>query len=112
LKAGLLAFGTLILAAPVPAQPSSDPLAPLPGQQAPTQPKPVVVTPPPATTQAPIAAVTQPVPAPAPVVAAPRDWRGVFDAIDSGNWASARAGIAALPPSILTPVAKAEPLAV
>jgi soluble lytic murein transglycosylase-like protein len=32
----------------------------------------------------------------------------VFDAIDAGNWASARAGIATLPPSILTPVAKAE----
>jgi soluble lytic murein transglycosylase-like protein len=38
----------------------------------------------------------------------PRDWRGVFDAIDSGNWASAQAGIAALPKSVLTPVAKAE----
>jgi soluble lytic murein transglycosylase-like protein len=32
----------------------------------------------------------------------------VFDAIDAGNWASARAGIAALPPGVLTPVAKAE----
>jgi soluble lytic murein transglycosylase-like protein len=32
----------------------------------------------------------------------------VFDAIDAGNWASARAGIATLPPGILTPVAKAE----
>ena len=38
----------------------------------------------------------------------PRDWRGVFDAIDAGDWASAQAGIAALPPSVLTPVAKAE----
>jgi soluble lytic murein transglycosylase-like protein len=38
----------------------------------------------------------------------PKDWRGVFDAIDAGNWASAQAGIAALPPSVLTPVAKAE----
>jgi soluble lytic murein transglycosylase-like protein len=41
-------------------------------------------------------------------VAVPKDWRGVFDAIDAGNWASAQAGIAALPRSILTPVAKAE----
>src|SRR6185312_1121772 len=41
-------------------------------------------------------------------VPVPRDWRGVFDAIDAGSWASARAGIAALPPSVLTPVAKAE----
>jgi soluble lytic murein transglycosylase-like protein len=32
----------------------------------------------------------------------------VFDAIDAGNWASARAGIAALPPGLLTPVARAE----
>jgi soluble lytic murein transglycosylase-like protein len=45
---------------------------------------------------------------PAPNVIVPRDWRGVFDAIDAGNWAAARAGIAMLPPSVLTPVAKAE----
>jgi soluble lytic murein transglycosylase-like protein len=32
----------------------------------------------------------------------------VFDAIDSGNWASAWAGIATLPPSVLAPLAKAE----
>lgn len=32
----------------------------------------------------------------------------MFDAIDSGNWATAQAGIAALPPNILTPVARAE----
>jgi soluble lytic murein transglycosylase-like protein len=32
----------------------------------------------------------------------------VFDAIDSGNWASARAGITTLPPSTLTSLAKAE----
>ena len=32
----------------------------------------------------------------------------MFDAIDAGDWASARAGIAALPPGILAPVAKAE----
>ncbi len=32
----------------------------------------------------------------------------MFDAIDAGNWASARAGIAALPRSVLTTVAKAE----
>ncbi|MBV8907958.1 MAG: lytic transglycosylase domain-containing protein, partial [Sphingomonas sp.] len=38
----------------------------------------------------------------------PKDWRGVFDAIDAGNWAAAQAGIATLPRSILTPVAKAE----
>jgi soluble lytic murein transglycosylase-like protein len=32
----------------------------------------------------------------------------VFDAIDAGDWSGAQAGIAALPPSVLTPVAKAE----
>ncbi|NUQ18407.1 MAG: lytic transglycosylase domain-containing protein [Sphingomonas sp.] len=96
MRAGLLAFGTLICAAPVLAQPSRDPLAPLPTA--------------PAVQQA-SSSIAQPQPAPAPPVATvpiPRDWRGVFDAIDSGNWASAQAGIAALPPSVLTPVAKAE----
>jgi soluble lytic murein transglycosylase-like protein len=93
LKAGLFAFGTLLCAAPVVAQPAGDPLAPLPTAR-PTQPA--------APTAAP-----QPAPA-APAVAAPRDWRGVFDAIDSGNWAAAQAGIATLPRSILTPVARAE----
>ena len=44
---------------------------------------------------------------PTPTVAVPRDWRGVFDAIDRGQWDSARAGIAALPPSPLAPLAKA-----
>jgi soluble lytic murein transglycosylase len=98
LKAGLLAFGSLLCASPLMAQqPVGDPLAPL------------------ATTQRaqPIVSTTTPLLAmqPAPTVSTvpvPRDWRGVFDAIDSGNWASAQAGIAALPPSILTPVAKAE----
>ena len=47
-------------------------------------------------------------PPPARQVAVPRDWRGVFDAIDAGNWASAQAGIASLPRGILTPVARAE----
>jgi len=95
LKSGLLAFGSLLWAAPLLAQPASDPLAPLPATQSP----------------APTAAPAQPQPQPiaaAPSVAAPKDWRGVFDAIDSGNWSYAAAGIAALPPSVLTPVARAE----
>jgi soluble lytic murein transglycosylase-like protein len=111
LKAGLLAFGTLLFAAPVYAQSATtDPLAPLPAQPTPTStpPKPVVVYPPATTTQAPAPTLTQPAAPPAPTVTVPNDWRGVFDAIDSGNWASARAGIAALPPNILTSVAKAE----
>ena len=110
MRSGLLAFGALFGAAPVFAQPAPDPLAPLP-QNAP----PAAAAPAPAPPPAPL----QPIPAPqvqpqqvqAPPVATvvvPRDWRGVFDAIDAGNWASARAGIAALPPGILTPVARAE----
>lgn len=94
MKAGLLAFGTLLCAAPLTAQPARDPLAPLPTTPVQTQQQ---------------GAVAQPVTSPArPSVAIPSDWRGVFDAIDAGNWASAQAGIAALPPSVLTPVAKAE----
>ena len=93
MKAGLLAFGTLICAAPAMAQPAQDPLAPLPKSSAPAQ--------------APASVAAQPAPA-ASSVPVPRDWRAVFDAIDAGDWASARAGIAALPPGVLTPVAKAE----
>lgn len=102
-----LAFGAVIWAAPVFAQPAQDPLAPL--AQRPAAPAP--------------STTSQPVPAPlqtqqptsigqgsvsSRVVAVPKDWRGVFDAIDAGQWASAQAGIAALPQNILAPVAKAE----
>jgi len=38
----------------------------------------------------------------------PTNWRGVFNAIRAGDWYAAQAGIATLPPGILTPVAKAE----
>ncbi|HEY8593436.1 MAG TPA: lytic transglycosylase domain-containing protein [Sphingomicrobium sp.] len=98
----LIAFGTLLCSAPLAAQtaqPGADPLAPLPTVR--TQPLP----------QQPalIQTIPQvPLPAPAATVPVPRDWRGVFDAIDLGNWASAQAGIAALPPSVLTAAAKAE----
>lgn len=53
-------------------------------------------------------APSPPAPPPAPVVTVPRDWRGVFNAIRSGQWASAQLGIAALPAGPLTAVAKAE----
>ncbi|HKX91888.1 MAG TPA: lytic transglycosylase domain-containing protein [Sphingomicrobium sp.] len=100
------------------AQTSQDPLAPLPSsssepqptidpQDQPAQTQPTVTTQPAARPAAPPAVRTV-VAAATPKVAVPRDWRGVFDAIDAGQWASAQAGIAALPPSILTPVAKAE----
>jgi soluble lytic murein transglycosylase-like protein len=98
LKPGLLAFGSLLWAAPLLAQSAPDPLAPLPTTPAPAA-------------QPSVAAPVQPQPQPAaaaPAAAAPKDWRGVFDAIDAGNWSYAAAGIAALPPSVLTPVARAE----
>jgi soluble lytic murein transglycosylase-like protein len=84
----------LLAIAAATAQPA-DPLAPL------AQPQPVVLQP---TTQQPM--IQQP---PAmPTVVVPTSWRGVFDAIRAGNWPAAQAGIVSLPPSVLTPVAKAE----
>jgi soluble lytic murein transglycosylase len=113
LKAGVLAFGALMWAAPLFAQPQ-DPLAPLPVGQAPTPSEgqspagtvPVTGGPSPRGT-VPVAPSAQPTP-PVATVAAPKDWRGVLDAIDAGNWTSAQAGIVALPPGVLTPLAKAE----
>ena len=110
MKAGLFGFGSLIWAAPLLAQAAPDPLAPLPVSPPPpqaTSPAAEQATPTADTqSQQPIV-VSQTAPPPK-TVAVPKDWRGVFDAIDAGNWASARAGIAALPQSILTPVATAE----
>ncbi|MEO8454642.1 MAG: lytic transglycosylase domain-containing protein [Sphingomicrobium sp.] len=106
MKAGVIAFGALMWAAPISAQ-QQDPLAPLPTSSSPIVPPPA--SSPAATTQSQTTTpTTQSALPPAPVVAIPRDWRGVFDAIDAGSWAPARAGIAALPPGVLTPVAKAE----
>ena len=103
-------FLVLLLASASPALAQIDPLAPLPTapQPAPSQPAPTPVQVPPAS-QPVVQVVTKPVAQPVyqPIVA-PKDWRGVFDAIDSGNWASAQAGIATLPRSVLTPAAKAE----
>jgi len=107
LKAGLIAFGTLLFAANAAAQPAPDPLAPLP--DAPVANQPQVQTSQPITIPTPTPVAVQPAPAPViPTVPVPRTWRGVFDAMDTGNWASAQAEIAALPPSVLTPVAKAD----
>ena len=104
MKLRLLACATLLGAHPAFAQ---DPLAPILDQPVPTEqpqptppPAPIIVAPPPTT-------VVSPVPAPPPIPI-PRDWREVFAAIRSGNWASAEVGIALLPPNILSPVAKAE----
>lgn len=88
MRARLVGVGALLWTLPLHAQgQQSDPLAPItqPGQALP--------------------AVLKPAP---PSVVVPKDWRGVFDAIGAGNWASAQAGISALPASVVTPVAKAE----
>ena len=87
---------TLLLAAAAAQAVSSDPLAPLPRPQV-TAPQPQMAQP-----------SAQPAAPAVPVASIPKTWREVFDAIDAGNWASAQAGIAALPPGVLTPVAKAE----
>jgi soluble lytic murein transglycosylase-like protein len=118
LKSGLLAFGALTWAAPVLAQTAPDPLAILPvpppqqGQPPVSQssaPSKLPAKPPIKSTATFTQVPLYPVQAPSTgAVAVPTDWRGVFDAIDSGNWASAQAGIAALPRGVLTPVAKAE----
>ncbi len=90
---------------------AADPLAPIVGPTAPAQV--IVPVPPPFTvpiTPAPVPITSIPVPIatpPAPIFI-PRDWRGVFDAVRAGQWASASAGIAMLPPSPLTAVAKAQ----
>jgi soluble lytic murein transglycosylase-like protein len=116
------AIAALLLASPAVAQ-VQDPLAPLPPaepastapaparpvQQAPLQqaPAPVQWRPPvaaqPVIGQAPFT----PTPIVRPIVI-PRNWRDVFAAIRAGDWAGAQAGIATLPPNVLTPVAKAE----
>src|SRR5690349_9550234 len=90
----------MAIAAPALAQ---DPLAPLPQGQQPPVKSPPVVTP-----NAPIIVPPTVAPPPVQVVQIPKDWRGVFDAIRAGQWASAQAGIATLPAGPLTPVAKAE----
>jgi soluble lytic murein transglycosylase-like protein len=122
-KAGLLAFGALVWTAPLSAQ-SQDPLAPLPnsanGKPAvPPANQPGIVfthtiprtvaVPGSAIGQQPVSAIgSVPSSPPPPTVTVPKDWRGVFDAIDAGNWSAAQAGIAYLPRSILTPVARAQ----
>ena len=107
MKSGCSPSAALIWRRAALAQPAPDPLAPLAAAAQPTQPsqrrRAAAVT----VDASPDRRRPAPVPRRRPI-AVPKDWRGVFDAIDAGNWASAQAGIAALPPSILTPVAKAE----
>ncbi|MGI8931888.1 MAG: hypothetical protein ACR2FK_05875, partial [Sphingomicrobium sp.] len=111
MRATLLLISTTLLSAPALAQ-QQDPLAPL---------EPLIVTPSPTPapapapnrTPAPIESVTNfpeiaPAPPPAPPRVIPRDWRGVFSAIDFGDWEGARLGIHSLPDGPLKPLARAE----
>lgn len=95
IRFALPALVAAVIAAPAPAQPQ-DPLAPLPTP---------VQTPPQQTVPA---APAPQQPTTASIVNIPKDWRGVFDAIQGGNWAGAQAGIYSLPAGVLTPVALAE----
>src|SRR6478736_2569318 len=112
LRSAAIALGSLIWTAPLIAQPAPDPLAPLPSPSQDAAVPPIATFPsaqpavPSSTAQQP-AIVSQVQVQPAPLTV-PKDWRGVFDAIDAGSWASAQAGIAALPRSVLTPLATAE----
>ena len=92
-----LGFAALLLVTASPVFAQDDPLAPLSEAEA--------------EEQAPAEPEATPAPPPPPVarpIVIPRDWRGVFAAIRSGDWASAQAGINALPDDVLKPVAKAE----
>ncbi|QIK77615.1 transglycosylase SLT domain-containing protein [Sphingomonas piscis] len=102
-----LFLGLLTTAAPVSAQTAgSDPLAPLPsaGAQRSAPPAPSTAALPPA----PASVASAPSPVPSSVVRIPSDWRGVFSAIRRGEWAAANAGVASLPQSPLTSLAKAQ----
>ncbi len=85
---------SMLIASPALAQ-SQDPLAPDPEDSD----EPIIQTPEPA--------VPTPLPVGRPIVV-PKDWRGVFAAIRSGDWPAARAGIDALGNHPLRPVALAQ----
>ena len=91
-------FAALLLMTASPIHAQEDPLAPL------TEPE--------TEEPAPAEPEVSPAPLPAPAVIrpviVPKDWRGVFSAIRDGDWASAQAGIGALPDDVLKPVARAE----
>ena len=91
----------LLAAAPTTAIAQDDPLAPLPVPEVQAETEEATVSEP----------EPPPPPPPQPVarpVSVPKDWRGVFSAIRSGDWAAAQAGIASLPDDLLKPVARAE----
>ena len=89
-----LFLASALFAGPAIAQDQDDPLAPLDQAPAPRQ---SIVQP-----------IVQPVTPPPPPRIIPKDWRGIFAAIDSGDWEGARLGIDAMPADPLRPLAKAE----
>ena len=94
----LIFCASVALASPALAQ-EDDPLAPLDPVDATEQP------------DAPPQSTTTPQPAlppPPPPKVIPKDWRGVFSAINQGDWEAARLGIDGLPNDPLKPYAKAE----
>lgn len=96
--------------APLPSQPSVSPLPVLVPVAGTEQAQPTVTSDP--VVQGPVTVVPPVIALPptAPVVAVrvPRNYGEVFSAIRGGRWAEAQIGIATLPQSVLTPVAKAE----
>ena len=90
MRLNALLLVTALYASPAIAQEQDDPLAPL--DPAPSARQPTV----------------QPAVPPPPPRVIPRDWRGIFAAIDSADWEGARLGIAAMPADPLKPLAKAE----
>ena len=94
----LIFCASVALASPALAQ-EDDPLAPLDPATATEQPA------------APSQSTTTPepvLPPPPPPKVIPKDWRGVFTAINQGDWEAARLGIDGLPNGPLKPYAKAE----
>ena len=99
-----LAASALVLAAIAAPALAQDPLAPIPE----TEVEPTDTAPADSDTAAPAPVPSTPATPVARPVVIPKDWRGVFSAIRSGDWGGARAGIAALPDDMLKPIAKAE----
>ncbi|QNN65859.1 lytic transglycosylase domain-containing protein [Sphingomonas rhizophila] len=101
---------------------AEDPLAPIDTQmpQDTLAPQPAKPVPAPTPAPTPAPSIVPPVVAPTPEQeagsihpyvpprVAPKDWKGVFAAIRTGDWLGAQLGIAALPDGPLKPVAKAE----
>ena len=106
----LLAVGAIACPAMGMAQTAVDPLAPLTGEAKPATPAvpQIVINPATSGIDQGIAPVPVTVVPPQPEIQVPRSWREVFAAIRSENWAAAHAGINALGPSVLSPVAKAQ----